>query len=367
MVVITIDYLRGKMEIQSLLQSYAKKLYSGKIILLANVYSRTKLVPNKKLNIISEFFSESEFEYILENLKKCGYTVLCYFDENDFISDYLGGKIRFEEFLVFNFARNGMGVFKKSLIPTFCDLNKIKYTASDGYACSFARNKYHVNALLKYLGLKSLKSSVFNGSWLNRMPKVFEKDTYIVKPLCESASQGIDDQSIFEADNLTSIESFIAKRYNELGVPLILQKFIEGYEAKTTIIEFDRPYALPVVGVEIGGKRNLGKTIISEEIAFNYLHQNYLLADELGDKLSHKIQDDAVSIYKNIGMSNYGRIDCRIDAKTHEIYYMDFSTMPYFVSNGEMFYAFKALGHDITGLLNSIINSTLICKYHYSL
>ncbi len=353
---------------ENFLNEISKKHYNGTIILLSNVYGRTKLFEENKLNIIAEFFSEDEYDYILTALKEAKYEVFCYFDENDFIKDYLNNKIQLKEFLVFNLARNGYGISKKSLIPTFCDLNKIKYTGSNGYACSFARNKYHVNALLKCLGLNTLSSYIYNDNWLNNDFPKDDKMKFIVKPLFESASQGITENSIYSPSLYMPLQEFVKKTFLRLNKsPLIVQQFIEGYEAKTTILDLNTTYALPPVGVQINGRRNLKNLIISEELAFNYKHDNYILASELGNALADKIAQNALKIYNAIGMQNYGRIDCRIDADTKEIYFMDFSTMPYFVSGGEMLFAFKNMGMTIHNLLNTIINSALISKYKITL
>ncbi|MBD5099694.1 MAG: hypothetical protein HDT29_00075 [Clostridiales bacterium] len=353
---------------KNILNEISKKLYNGTIILLSNVYGRTKLLEESKLNIISEFFSEDEYDYILTSLKEAKYDVFCYFNENDFIKDYLNDKIQFKEFLVFNLARNGYGISKKSLIPTFCDLNKIKYTGSNGYACSLARNKYHVNALLKCLGLNTLSSYLYNNGWLNNDAPKENKTKFIVKPLFESASQGITKNSIYTPSLCGSLQEFVKNTFIRLNKsPLIVQQFIEGYEAKTTIIDLNTPYALPTIGVQISGRRNLKDLIISEELAFNYEHDNYILASELGNTIADKIAQNALKIYNAIGMQNYGRIDCRIDAQTKEIYFMDFSTMPYFVSGGEMLFAFKTMGMTIHNLLNAIINSALMSKYKVTL
>lgn len=359
----------NNLELNNILMKYAEKKYNGTIILLANVYGKTTILSNDKLRLQAEFFNETEFDYILSAIKKSGYDVMCYFDENKFISDYLNNSIPTKEFLVFNLARNGYGIGKKSLIPTFCDLNNIKYTSSNGYACSLARHKYHVNILLKHLNLNYLESYVYDKYvWMNNNTPNNFSSKYIAKPLSESASQGISDNSVFFCKNKKELDIFIKNKYEELNcTPILLQQFIEGYEAKTTIIDFDKSYVFPPVGVEINGQRNLKNLIISEDIAFTYNHRNYLLDSELGSIITENIRKQALIIYKAIGLQNYGRIDCRIDNKTKEIYFIDFSTMPYFVSDGEMLFSFKSLGYDIENLINAIINSALISKYNYSL
>ena len=347
-------------------KKYFTKLFGGTVILLANVSGRTTIYTDN-LNIIAEYFSKEEFEYIYSNLQNCGYDVLCYYNENDFIKDYLNNKIKLDEFIVFNFARNGYGVGKKSLIPAFCDLNGIKYTSSNAYACSFARHKFHVNSLLKYLNLNYLETYLYNGEWLPHKPSNYLVK-YIIKPAFESASQGVYSQNIVEAKDYMDLNQRVEYCFSTMNhVPLLIQQFIAGYEAKTTLIDFEKTFVLPPIGVEINEKHDFYNDIITADIAFEYNHKNYLLSSELGEKLAQKIETQAITIYKSIGMQNYGRIDCRIDNKTGEVYFMDFSTMPYFVSDGEMLFAYNAIGQEIGGLLNSIINSALVSKYHYSL
>ncbi len=353
----------------NLFDKYSKKIYKGAIILITNVINKTELYNEKSPNIIAEFFNDNEYDEILSAIKHNNYTVICYFDENKFISDYLNGLIKFKDFIVFNFARNGYGPAKKSLIPTFCDLNNIKYTASDGYACSFARQKYHVNALLKYLNINFIESFVYkDAQWLAGIKPNRKNTKYIVKPLFESASQGITDKSIITLKDQNSFDKRVLDIYNNLKkTPLLIQEFIEGYEAKTTIIEFDKPYVLDPVGVSINEIRNLKELIITNDIAFSYNHTNFSLREEMGDEIVEQIKKESLLIYESIGMANYGRIDCRINYKTRKIYYMDFSTMPYFVSNGEMIYALNQLGYNLNELINLLINSALISKYNYSL
>lgn len=222
--------------------------------------------------------------------------------------------------------------------------------------------------MIRDLGLNYLKSFVYKNERFIKEPPVNSSIKYIVKPLFESASQGIFDDSIYTGGNSKEFNYFVNKKYHELNCsPLLIQEFIEGYEAKTTIIDFNTSYALEPIGVEICGKRNLMNSIITSEIAFDYCHKNYLIREELGSTLTNNIQNQAIKIYQAIGMENYGRIDCRIDYRTNQIYFMDFSTMPYFVSDGEMLFAFRNMGQDINGLLNSIINSALFSKYNYSL
>ena len=355
---------------ENVLERYTQKLYNGNVILIANVYGKTPILTPDRLCLKAEFFTEAELDYLLTALKRCKYNVICYFDENKFIKDYLNGNIvNFgKEFLVFNLARNGYGIGKKSLIPTFCDLNGIKYTASNGYACSFARHKFHISSLLREIRCNSLESYIFEDSaWLNNKKPFNSNKKFIVKPLCESASQGITEGNIFNGA-ISDIDSFVLDIYNKLNhVPLLIQEFIEGFEAKTIIIDFDKSYVFDPVGVEIDGKHDLGETIISEDIAFDYAHSNYNLSSEIDPQIIQQIKEKAWLVYKTIGMQNYGRIDCRIDNRTKEFYFMDFATMPYFVSDGEMLFAFKQKGYDINSLMNAIINSALISKYNYSL
>jgi len=329
------------------------------------VYGRTKYYNADKEELRIEFFNEREVDQILSALRHEGYHVEVYYDESDFIKDVINQHLHdVDNMIVFNLARNGKGISKKSLIPCFCDLMKIKYTGSGAYACSLARNKYHVAKLLQGEYLHGLNSWLFNdGTWvLNARPP--QDMEVIIKPLYESASRGIFESNIIS----TASSNFIHKieaYYRTIKSPVLVQQFIRGYEAKIPIFVLDKITAFHPVGVQIGESRFLDDKIITEKLSYHYKYENYDLRLMFEDEQLNNIMRAAENVFELLGMENYGRIDCRI-TEEGEFFFYDFATMPYFTDHSELMFSFQQEGFSRGALFNLIFNSTLISKYNYS-
>ncbi len=352
------------MELENWLKKAANIKVIENVILIANVNGRTLHYNRDPKDLYPEFFHEYEYEYILCGLRKKGYKVLCYFDENKFISDYLNNKIVFSDYIVFNLARNGYGISKKALIPTFCDLNNIKYTGSDGYGVSIARNKFHTEKLLLQNNLNGIESWLYNGVW-NEKNRPYDNLEVIIKPQFESASKGVTSKSIMNTSD-KDFKNKVEEIFSNLQCTLVIEKFIRGFEAKIPLFRFDKVYAMPPVGVSINGKKRLESEILTDEIAFSYNHVEYDLAEIFDENIIDDIKQKSIEIYELLNLGNYGRIDCRIEP-SGTFYFYDFSTSPYFVSDSELNFAFKLYKMDIEDILMVIINSALVSKYNYSL
>ena len=98
----------------------------------------------------TERFSVDEFNEIYQGIVAAGYFVQAiYFNEIDFITEYIEHPERYKNSLIYTLARNGFGDNKKTIIPSFCELVGLKYTTSSSLACALARNKYYFSSLLK--------------------------------------------------------------------------------------------------------------------------------------------------------------------------------------------------------------------------
>ena len=320
-------------------QKYIHHANVNKIILVANVYGKTQhyILSPEQLKI--EFFNEREMNDIKNSLREEGYDFIAYYDEHEFISDVENNKIKLEEKnLVFNLARNGYGVSKKSLIPSFCDYYKIMYTGSSGYACSLARNKHHVSNLLLQNDLHGLKTWVYVDGWqlgITPLPNM----EVIIKPLFESASKGIQSDCILN----TSSEDFntkVREKYLELKSPLVIEQFIHGYECKVPVFVLDGITVCEPIGISIDGSRNLDKKIITQELSYHYSYDNYLLSECFNSDVIEEIKEYAGKVFEFLGMENYGRIDCRVTTDG-KFYFYDYATMPYFTQHSEMSYLFR--------------------------
>ena len=71
----------------------------------------------------TERFTIDEFNEIYQGIVDAGYFVQAvYFNEIDFITDYIEHPERYKSSLIYTLARNGLGDNKKTIIPSFCVL-----------------------------------------------------------------------------------------------------------------------------------------------------------------------------------------------------------------------------------------------------
>lgn len=347
-----------------LLKKYISKANVNRVIIVANVYGETThyVCPKEQLRI--EFFNEQEINDIKNSLRNAGYDFITYYDEHKFIHDVESGKIFVQKNdLIFNLSRNGIGISKKSLIPTYCDYNMFMYTGSCGYACSLARNKYHISQLLLHNNLHGLSSWAYNGTWkLNTAPP---KDLeVIIKPLYESASRGIKPDCVTNTSN-NDFSALVESKYKELNIPLVIQQFIRGYECKVPVFVLDNTVACDPIGISIDNVKNLNDKIITQDLSYHYLYDDFILSECFSADIIENIKTSAQKVFELIGMENYGRIDCRV-TQEGDFYFYDFATMPYFTVHSELAYLFKKYNLTQGMLFNVIFNSALFTKYNHN-
>ena len=336
-----------------------------KIILIANSKD-TPLNnrPNSK-DIWIEFFTDSEIEYLTNALRSNDLYVDVYFAEQDFIKDILNHKYTdLNQLFVFNLARNGFGISKKSLIPSFCDLMDIKYSGSNAYVCSLARNKFHCSQLFLYLNSAGTPGWVYDplsGWFLDEKPP--QNTEVIIKPMFESASKGITRESIMNTSDPLFLSRVNTRAQRSLE-PMLIQKFIKGYECQIPFIKLNQNIFFQPIGICIGGDCLLGDKIISEDLSYVYSYEYYNAFEKLDSSVCERMIQTARRAAEIVGIETYGRIDFRLDNQMN-FYITDIATMPYIVEHSSFYHVFSEMGMSERELMLSIIGSALINKYHY--
>lgn len=318
------------------------------IILIAHVQSpRGHLNTNQIQCDETERFSVEEFHEIYQGIVSAGFYIQsAYFNELDFISDYIEHPNRFMNCIVYNLARNGLGDNKKTIIPAFCELNRIPYTTSSSLTCALCRNKYYFSTLLHAHEMPVPKSWFLSsdGNWLNGFP--MSNETIICKPVSESASQGINEQSIFKTSD-SKLKTLKSKNY-------IVQSYIEGEECEVPIFKINNTiHVLPPIGIELKGKK-----ILDENTSEKYNYDFYMLSDTQSANTISLIKHYAEKAFELLQMDVYGRVDFRID-KNGTPYIFDISTTPYTTLHSSIAYAFNQLGYTYPDIYKAIIIGTI--------
>ena len=295
----------------------------------------------------TERFSIDEFNEIYQGIVTAGYFVQAiFFNEIDFITDYIEHPQRYKNSLIYNLARNGFGDNKKTIIPSFCELIGLKYTTSSSLSCALARNKYYFTTLFNTHNIPVPKSWLYteNGTWINGTPENGLK--VICKPSSESASQGISESKIiiFSAEKSTNL----------LKTNHIVQEYIEGYECEVPVFKVgDVIHVFPPIGIDL-----YGKSVLDEESSEHNQYDFYRLDKHLSSEIVTTIQKTAEKAFRLLQMDVYGRIDFRITQNGHPFIF-DVSTTPYTTKHSSFAYAFEQLGFEYYDIYRAIISAAL--------
>lgn len=325
------------------------------VLLLCNVREpRGKINPNQIQCDDEEMFTCDEFTEIYQGLVKAGaFVEQVIFNEIDAIK-YIVNKsnVNKDNFIVFNLARNGTEFSKKSSIPSFLDLLEIKYTNSDGFTCSLARNKLFFSNILEKNNIPTPKiiHTSFNGMITN-IEDIESNKRYIVKPISSAASIGVNNHNIGYYDE---IKHLLAQSN---GGNFICQEFIEGIECEVPIITVEGELiALDPVALDLGPNSILTQEI-SDNVDYEYKDLNSIIPEEV----IQEIKDTAIRTFKLLNMKNYGRVDFRISTD-NKFYIFDISTTPYLTKHSSFNYAFKRLGLEYCDIFKCILKEMCCCE-----
>lgn len=315
------------------------------VTIMSNSRSKTKKINGQYIEYSdeNEFFSDQEFEEIHQGIQDAGFHVNASFNELSLIKKTLEHSYLENDQIIYNLSRNGRHVGKKSLMPSFFDLLNIPYTGSNAFVISLCREKYTYTKYLEAHGIRVPKTYIYlgEGKWLNH-EKPIEGQALIIKPMQESASIGLSQKSIFsmpknESDMLESL-------FPEASLPAIVQQFIKGYECEVPffVSEAGEITSFNPIGLSISDDENLQSKILTYERSFTDDYGFYEFHNKVGKDKSLIIQKEAEKIAKLLNISQYGRIDFRVDA-TGRAFLIDVAATPYTTKHSSFAYIFEQM------------------------
>ena len=315
------------------------------VFFVVNVAGKTDIQDynNVEQSILTEYLTEEEYDTMINALKISGFKVRVFYNEVQFIN-FITENARtldLANIIVFNLARNGKGLNKKALIPSFCQLYGIKITGSDAYHVCLGRHKYHVNCILSSKNIPVPKTWCYtrNGWLLNDPPSTSTR--LIIKPAFESASRGINNASIILYTYAK--EQQIQKLQSEFEQDILVQEFISGYEVQVPVIKLNGKYrALMTVGIDMDGSPLLNDKVITYNIAYDETYNFYNFAD-INGALAKQLMENAESACAILGLNHYGRFDFRITPDGF-FYITDISTHPFLIRHSAFAFMFSFLG-----------------------
>lgn len=339
-------------------KSFSQKVI---IIVIGNAKEITKIDDDftDGTSIASEYYALQKFNKIVEELKEIGFETMSYYDEMDFIHDFLTHRIRnnyYKPFIVLNFAQKGLVHGRKSLIPIFCEMNNIAHTNSDPMVCSLVREKYIWYKLLEDI-VPVCKTWIFdlNLGWINGQPQ--DDTTVIAKLENQCSSIGLNKENVFVYSSKN--ESFIKQLAEKYTSRIVIQEFIEGYEAEFPFCyDGNEFFCLKPQGIKMNGNAYIGEKILEYNTRKNHEYEFYNF-DDANPMLSERIAKSIEQIVKFINIQGMGRIDCRINYKG-EYFFTDVNSNPHIIEIASPAESLRQSGFDkYSDLLNLLIGITI--------
>lgn len=329
-----------------------------KIYLVCNVKGKTttKNTNYEKL-VESEYLSEEEFEEFLYACQDYGLYTVPFFYVEDFISEIKNNPFKV---IILETSQRGVGRARDSLIPAICDLHNIIYSGCNAYVNAICSNKYHWTKILEAHNIcvppsfKWLESD----KWL--IENTLINDPYIIKPIYECASIGITKDSVI--NNKKEIEYYARKLQKKMHQPLIIQRFIEGYEVEVPVIATkNKCIVLPPVGIKRNNSKKLGKDFLSYDIVYDDNYSFYMFS-EVSKKICLQIEKICKHIVNILDLEGYLRMDFRIDSNNN-IYIFDINPYPHIVKHSSFSFSFRSMGYCSDQLIIFILK---LAKYRFN-
>lgn len=310
-------------------------------------------------SVVSEYYALERFKKIITTLRNEGYEVVPYYDEMDFIHDYLTHRLRnnyYKKMIVFNFAQKGTVHGRKSLIPLFCEMNNIIHTNSDPFTTSFTREKYFWYKLLKGI-IPVCNTWIYDISlgWFDGKPS--NGDKVIAKLENQCSSMGMDKNSVFVYNS--SKDKLLKNLAQTYKSRIIVQKFIEGYEVEVPFI-FDSHHfqCLKPQGIMINNSIHIGSDFLDYKARGNHLFAFYNF-DEKFPEITSEILCATEKIARILDIQGMGRIDFRLDDNLN-FYVTDINSNPHLLEIASPAEALRQVGFkQYSDLMHLIIGVTV--------
>lgn len=292
---------------------------------------------------LDEIDTFKQLEFVKKNAKA---EVFCH-QLNADIPSLLKEIDRIKPDLVFNLIENR----DVHVVPAIFDALGIKYTGNPTEALFLTTDKLLFRKMLPdYMTPKYI--SINDG-------KAIKGKKYIIKAVREEASVGIDENSVFVAENTKDVRDRLKKsaRYS------FAEEYIEGREFYVNFIEdFDKsPEILPIREVIYENYINDKPKILCFKAkwdleSFEYKNTKTVLNDLKDEPELLETMVDYVKIcWKKFGLKGYGRIDFRVD-KNNKVYVLDINANSCLIL---MDRAFSEKGYEAGAIVDRLVKVSL--------
>ena len=302
------------------------------------------------VDINAEFDKPETLERIIDTLQRGGHTVRKIGNVHKLIAQLDDLDVD----IVLNICEGVAGRNRESQVPALLELKGIPFIGSDALTLGVTLDKVVAKKLFISEGIPTPRFFIAKDAEdLAGMDGV--KFPLIVKTRHEGTSKGITNQSrVEDLNSLVRQIRIINKTYKQ---PALVEEFIKGTEFTAPVIGNDNPQAMPIAQVCIDGNVNLGDQFFSHEMV-SATNLRYICPAKIPEKLTKKIQDIAVRVYKCVECRDFGRVDFRVDEQGNP-YVLEINPLPS-LDKQDVFNIFPQLiGSSFDEVVNHIVHLAL--------
>jgi len=240
--------------------------------------------------------------------------------------------------------------------PSILNVLDIPYTGVQLEAMFITTSKVLGKQQMRLLGLPT-------SDWytLDQIGKLKKEEMYIVKPIWEDGSLGLDEENIFQGNNKAYIQKL--KKLNPKK--FFIEQYIDGREFNLSVLGGKKgPEVMPPAEILFkdypeGKHRIVGYKAKWTEDSFEYNHTPRTFRYKKEDLLLvEELKAIAIKCWKAFGLKGYVRVDFRVD-KNRKPYILEINGNPCIAPESGYVAATKQAGLTFPQVVERIIEDAL--------
>jgi D-alanine-D-alanine ligase len=240
-------------------------------------------------------------------------------------------------------------------VASILEMLGVRFTGANSQALSICKDKLLAKKIL--ISNSSIKTPKFIE--VNNLKIKEVSYPLIVKARAEEGSFGLSLKSV--VNNKSELKRQIAELKNKYKTMPLVEEYIVGKELYVGVLGSSNPKALPVWEFLIRNSK-VKYNIATSKAKWNKEYQKKLRvvtaeAKGLSKKLVKEIQNQAVTIYKELSISGYARIDFRLTTD-NQIYFIEANPNPNLSRNEDFARSAIRSGYSYEKLIQEIIKNS---------
>ncbi len=243
-------------------------------------------------------------------------------------------------------------------IAAMFDLYRIPYTGAPPFALSLCQRKGLTKHVLQDNGVPTPRFKMLRGPTVPK--RLGLRFPLIVKPAWEDASAGVEKGSVVR--DREQLGERLKHVYEEFGVPILVEEFIDGRELHVSVWGNDPPEVLPPIEFDFSELPPDHPPIISYAAKWNPLAEVYhrvhaICPASLPKRLFQKVEKVAIQAYRITRCRDYARIDIRV--KDNKPYVLEVNPNPDITEGVSFMDSAEQAGYSFEQALTKIVEFAL--------